>query len=44
MHISELQMALHSHISVEDPLELLPLESSTSPVWKFLDSLAMMEK
>ena len=35
MHISELQMALHSHINVEDPLELLPLESSTSPVWKF---------
>ena len=32
MHISELKMAL---ISVEDQLELLPLENSTSPVWKF---------
>ena len=28
-------MASHSRISVEDPLELLPLENSTSPVWKF---------
>ena len=35
MRIIELQMASHSRISVEDPLELLPLESSTSPVWKF---------
>ena len=35
MHIIELQMASHSCVSVEDPLELLPLESSTSPVWKF---------
>ena len=35
MRIIELQMASHSCISVEDPLELLPLESSTSPVWKF---------
>ena len=32
MHISELKMAL---ISVEDQLELLPLENSTSLVWKF---------
>ena len=35
MCIIELQMASHSCISVEDPLELLPLESSMSPVWKF---------
>ena len=32
MRVSELQMALHSHSSVEDLLELLPLENSTSPV------------
>ena len=32
MRISELKMAL---ISVEDQLELLPLENSTSLVWKF---------
>ena len=35
MCISELQMALHSYIGVEDLLELLPLENSMSPVWKF---------
>ena len=35
MCISELQMALHSYIGVEDLLELLPLEDSMSPVWKF---------
>ena len=35
MRIIELQMVSHSCISVEDPLELLPLESSTSPIWKF---------
>ena len=35
MRSIELQMASHSRISVEDPLELLPLESSTSPVLKF---------
>ena len=28
-------MASHSCIGVEDSLELLPLENSTSPVWKF---------
>ena len=36
MCISELQMAFHSRIGVEDLLELLPLENSTSPVWKFI--------
>ena len=35
MCIVELQMALHSCISVKDLLELVPLESSTSPIWKF---------
>ena len=35
MRIIELQMASHCRISVEYPLELLPLKSSTSPVWKF---------
>ena len=35
MRISKLNMASNIFISVEDPLELLPLENSTSPVWKF---------
>ena len=35
MCISELQMVLYSRIGVEDLLKLLPLENSTSPVWKF---------
>ena len=43
MYISEVQMVSPSCISVEDPLEFLPLDNSMSPVWKFLDSLAMKE-
>ena len=35
MCIRELQMALHSYIGFEDLLELLPLENSMSPAWKF---------
>ena len=35
MCISELQIALHSYIGVEDLLELLPLENSMSPAWNF---------
>ena len=35
MCISELQMVSHSRIGVEDLLELLPLENSMNPVWKF---------